>query len=209
LKPLSQIRILWELLRSIPLLLLLLVQLKLNELREKMKSKTSDKSPSPQNPKETDSPSPPAPGSQVGPSPFEIEEGRKSRQSPGDQSLGGPFGTTFPAGKVPINPRVAGQLLNLPFKCLHIAYPVAQPLNEAELEAMAEPFSDFLVENGLEAIGRSSVVLGFHLFVAGYSRVKAIADWKKEQKIAAAPKTDPGHGEAREGKDDARPSADR
>lgn len=188
-RPLSQIRILWELFRSIPLLLLLWVQLKSNELRERMKNKSPEKSPSSESPRETVLSSRPAPA--PGPyqlSPFEIESGKKSPGGQESQSLGGPSGTISPAGKVPINPRVAGQLLNLPFKCLHIAYPVAKPLGEEELEAMAEPFSDFLVENGLESIGRSSVVLGFHLFVAGYSRVKAIADWKKEQKAVKVEK---------------------
>lgn len=174
-----------------------------------MKNKSPEKSPSSESPRETVLSSRPAPAAGPQLSPFEIESGKKSPGGQESQSLGGPSGTTSPAGKVPINPRVAGQLLNLPFKCLHIAYPVAKPLGEEELEAMAEPFSDFLVENGLESIGRSSVVLGFHLFVAGYSRVKAIADWKKEQKIAAAPKADPGHGEARPREDDARPPADR
>lgn len=173
-----------------------------------MINKNKEKSQGPESPKETiRSSSRPAPAA-ASPSPFEIEAGRKSPENPETEKLGGPSGTISPAGKAPINPRVAGQLLNLPFKCLHIAYPVAQPLTEGEIEAMAEPFSDFLVENGLESIGRSSVVLGFHIFVAGYSRVKAIADWKKEQKNAPAVKAGPGNGEARPGENDARPPAD-
>lgn len=181
-----------------------------------MIKKSMGKSQGAERPRETLQPSSQSEPAAAGPSltPFEIEAGKKRSESPGDQKLGDHSGTISQVGKIPVNPRVAGQLLNLPFKCLHIAYPVAQPLSEEELEAMAEPFSDFLIENGLESIARSSIVLGFHVFIAGYSRVKAIADWKKEQKgkeqkSAAAAKTDPGHGEARPGQDDARPPADR
>lgn len=136
-------------------------------------------------------------------SPFEIEAGKKaSLGSPESLSLEGRSGTISQASEVGVNPRVAGGLLKLPFKCLHIAYPAALPLTEDEVEEMAEPFSDFLIDNGLEKIASSAIVLGFHLFVAGYSRAKAIADSKKVQKNEAAAKARPGDGKVGPGKDE-------
>ena len=210
-KALSRFRILWELLLSLPLLLLLWVQLKTVELREKMKHRNLEKKASPEKAQKTSpmrkgSPAPAAAGTL---SPFEIEAGKKaSPESPESRSLEDRSSTGSPASEIGVNPRVAGGLLKLPFKCLHIAYPAALPLTEEEVEEMAEPFSDFLVENGLESVARSSIVLGFHLFIAGYSRVKAISDAKKVQKNEAAAKTSPGDGKAGPGKDEPRPPSD-
>jgi hypothetical protein len=142
-------------------------------------------------------------------SPFEIEAGKKaSPESPESRSLEDHSSIGSQASEIGVNPRVAGGLLKLPFKCLHIAYPAALPLTDAEVEEMAEPFSDFLVENGLESIARSSIVLGFHLFVAGYSRVRAIADAKKVQKNEAAAKARPSDGKAGQGQDQSSSSSD-
>jgi len=151
----------------------------------------------------------PAPAAAGSLNPFEIEAGKKaSSGSPETLSLEARSGTISQASEVGVNPRVAGGLLKLPFKCLHIAYPAALPLTEDEVEEMAEPFSDFLIDNGLEKIASSAIVLGFHLFVAGYSRAKAIADSKKVQKNEAAVKARSGDGKAGPGKDEPGPSSD-
>lgn len=155
-----------------------------------------------------DQPGKPGPSSSPSLSPFQIEEGKTAAGPEAAERLDGPGSIGSQASEISVNPRVAGQLLNLPFKCAHIIWPVAEPLTADELEAMSEPFSDFLVENGLEKIGRSSVVLGFHVFIAGYARVKAIADWKKSQRHEAKIKAAPGDGEARPGKDDVSPGGD-
>lgn len=139
-------------------------------------------------------------------SPFEIEAGTK--KAPEGPELGDRSSIGSQASEVGVNPRVAGGLLKLPFKCLHIAFPVAEPLSEAEVEEMAEPFSDFLIDNGLEKIASSTIVLGFHLFVAGYSRTKAILDWKKAQKNESAAKAGLSDGKAGPGKDEPRPASD-
>ena len=176
-----------------------------------MKNRNLEKKASPEKAQKTSpmrkgSPAPAAAGSL---SPFEIEAGKKaSPESPESRSLEDRSSTGSPASEIGVNPRVAGGLLKLPFKCLHIAYPAALPLTEEEVEEMAEPFSDFLVENGLESVARSSIVLGFHLFIAGYSRVKAISDAKKVQKNEAAAKTSSGDGKAGPGQDESRPSSD-
>ena len=171
-----------------------------------MINKKKEKSPSPEKAQKTSPIQKGSPGPAPGLSPFEIEAGTKISPDQTEKGLEDRSGTISQASEVRINPRVAGQLLNLPFKCLHIAYPVAQPLSPDELEVMAEPFSDFLIENGWEKIGKSWVVLAGHLFVAGYSRARAIADFKKAQKNEAAPKADPDNRETRPREDVAGPS---
>ncbi len=207
-KTLSLFRVLWELLRSIPLLTLAAAQLKLTELKGRIKKMSEKLNQGPKSGRtQTQTGTQPVSAGEKRPlSPFEIEEGRTAGAEAA-QSLGGPSGTTSPGSSVQINPRVAGQLLNIPFRVAHAIYPVAQPLTEGELEAMSEPFSDFLVEMGWEKIGKSSIVLGFHLFIAGYSRVRAIADYKKAQEHGTT-KTGPGVGDAGPGKNDPGPKAD-
>lgn len=210
-KALSRWRILWELLLSIPLFLLLWVQLKIVELRRKKMATKDLNDTSPKKSKKTlpmrkGRPAPAAAGSL---SPFEIEAGKK--ENPGSSetlNLEARSGTISQASDIGVNPRVAGGLLKLPFKCLHIAYPAALPLTEDEVEEMAEPFSDFLIDNGLEKIASSAIVLGFHLFVAGYSRVRAIGDAKKVQKNEASAKARSGDGKAGPGKDEPGLSSD-
>jgi hypothetical protein len=174
-----------EILKSIPLLILVWLRLRIMELREKRMTKKMNQSQ-----KTTPTLTP-----------FEQEGERQETQ---EQTLGTESrrsGTISRASDdVLVNPRVAGQLLNLPFRFVHAACPAAAPLTEEELEAMSEPFADFLVSMGWEKIGKSSYVLFVQLAMAGYVRYRAILDFKREQQIAGKKtQTDIGNREARPG----------
>jgi hypothetical protein len=183
----------WEIFRSIPLLFLVWIRLRILEIRERIMTKKKEVRIKMENKQ----------------SPFEMEGDKGPTQ---DLNLGtegkktsGPSGTiSRGSDDVLINPRVAGQLLNLPFRFAHAACPAAAPLTEEELEAMAEPFADFLVDMGWEKIGRSSYVLFVQLAMAGYTRYRAVMDYKREKLNAGKNKiaADPGNREAGPGKDD-------
>jgi hypothetical protein len=170
-RPFTTFRLILEIIRSIPVVLLVAIKLRIMELRER-KRMMENKKMNPVNP-------------------FEAEGDRTKDQ---DLSLGKgkASGTISQTGDVvDINPRVAGQLLNLPFKAAHVVWPAAEPLTPEELEVMAEPFADFLHDMGWEKLAKSSTVLFIHIGMAAYGRVRAVMVARAEN-AKSAPNT--GHG---------------
>ncbi len=151
-------------------------------------------------------PSPPRPSpSPKSPTPFELEAGSLgSPENPEDLSLSAKAGLTgSPDSEILVDPKVAGGLLELGFDLVNAVMPEFPPLDQKEVDQMADPFAKFLVDQGWEKIAQSSIIFFARLGSVGFKHYRIAMRIRKAKKNAPEVATDPGHGEARPGQDDA------
>jgi len=115
-----------------------------------------------------------------------------------------PSGTISPLGEesLEIDNRLAGQLLNLPFEFINVFEEAWEPIDEAGLEKMSEPFNLWLQEKGLTRLKRSEIVLGFWLLIYGSKQVKNVKKARikrKAEKDAANNSRPAGDGKDKPG----------
>jgi len=195
--------LLWWILKSFLLLLLLWIRSAIKKVRGKMTEKKivtegTEKRPQPQSAKESGTKPPfpsqtsgpgspaPAPGSRAELRILAAEEPEKT----GKKSAG-LSGTISPDGDaLAIDNRLAGQLFNLPFELIHVFEPAWEPMDDDQLERIAEPFNIFLQERGLTKLKKPELIL--LVYSLGYvikqsKNVKdAIALRKKERELKVA-----------------------
>jgi len=103
-----------------------------------------------------------------------------------------------------IDPALAGRILNVPFKLAHAARPEINPLDEKELDLLADDFSFILSKYGFAKIARREIVFAFNLSTVILARAAAVKKVQEEKKKNAASKkrTDNDSRSCGGGKDD-------
>lgn len=184
------LRALLLLLESIMCLTALSVQEKIRKVKSRMK-KQKDLSSQPPSPSPSQAPSlklrPSSKGRPCPPFPDQKtkspkdQDAKDSRTTISSSGLGGELEVVSERDK-----RTCAAVLDIPFRGAHLIWADVQPLTKEELEYLAEPLAEILIElDWMEKIKGPYIKLGYGLSVAIVTRVRAHEKVKAEKKKAA------------------------
>lgn len=184
------LRALWLLLESIMCLTALSVQEKIRKVKARMKKQKNNLS-QPPSPSPSQAPSltlrPTPKGWTSPPFPDQKTKSLKVQGAKGlpttisDSGLGDELEVVSERDK-----RTCAAVLDIPFRGAHLIWSDVQPLTKEELEYLAEPLAEILIElDWMDKIKGPYIKLGYGISVAVVTRVRAHEKIKAEKKKAA------------------------